>query len=195
MSLTTKQFLRHGLVAIMTAGLTSIGGCATGSAPAGSSAYEKPEYLLAAGDRLRVFVFGEEELSQEYLVSSAGELAFPLIGNLNATGLSVDQLRGEIMETLSAGYIQDPRVTVEVLNYRPFYILGEVKKAGRYPVDDDLTAVQAIALAGGYTYRADERRLYITRSDSGREEEYDLRDERPLYVGPGDTIRIGERYF
>ena len=187
--------LKTAVIATITASALALGACASTSVPQGTAAYAKPEYTLDAGDKLRIIVFGEDDIGQDYVVSSAGDVDFPFIGNVPVTGKTVDGLRNDLQTRLGSGFLKHPRVTVEVLNYRPFYILGEVNNAGRFPVDDQLTVVQAIALAGGYSYRADERVIYITRANSGQEEEYSLRDGRPIYVGPGDTLRVGERYF
>ena len=100
-----------------------------------------------------------------------------------------------ISDGLSNGYLNDPRVNVEVLNYRPFYILGEVTRAGEFPYATDMSVLQAVALAGGYTYRADQRRVFIRRAGSDQESTYDLASGRTVYIQPGDTIRVGERYF
>ncbi len=96
---------------------------------------------------------------------------------------------------LGEGYLNDPRVTVEVLNYRPFFILGEVSNAGEYPFRDGLTVLQAVAQAGGFSYRADRQTIFLLREGQTEEEQYDIENGRPVYVSPGDTIRIGERYF
>lgn len=169
--------------------------CAGNPAPPGTAAYQPTVYRLAAGDKLSITVFGEESLSREFSVTPQGDLAFPLLGDLPVSNMTVSELQEMLRTRLADGYVNDPRVTVEVLNYRPFYILGEVNKAGEYPFSDGLTAIQAVARAGGYSYRADQSTIYITRSGKQSEERYDLRAGRPVYVSPGDTIRVGERYF
>ena len=169
--------------------------CAGAMPPPGTAAYEATQYRLGAGDRVKITVFGEDELSKEYIVSSAGDVSFPLIGDVSVIGKSVSELQIELVAILAQGYLNDPRVNVEVLNYRPFYILGEVTKAGEYPYSDGLTVFQAVALAGGFSYRADQRQIFVRRAGLGNEETYDLRTSRPVYVAPGDTIRVGERYF
>lgn len=169
--------------------------CAGTNAMPGQAAYQPTVYRLAADDKLKITVFGEEALSREYVISSQGDLSFPLLGDIPAAGLTVSELQASVAHGLSKGYLNDPRVSVEVLNYRPFYILGEVVRAGEFPYSNGLTVPQAVALAGGYTYRADERRVYIRRAGQPTEEVYDLRSGRPVYVAPGDTIRVGERYF
>lgn len=172
-----------------------VAACAGQTAPPGTAAYQPMEYRLAAGDRLKVTVFGEDALSRDYVVSSAGDLSFPLLGDVQVAGATVNDLQTRLAAQLSEGYLNDPRVTVEVLNYRPFFILGEVSKPGEFPFSDGLTVVQAVALAGGYTYRADQRRVFVRRAGGGPEESYELTSDRAVFVAPGDTLRIGERYF
>ncbi len=169
--------------------------CTTTTPPLATDGFVAPAYRLAGGDRLKVQVFGEEALSREYIVTSAGDISFPLLGDLVAAGQTPSELQKKISEGLAKGYLNDPRVNVEVLNYRPFYILGEVTRAGEFPYATDMSVLQAVALAGGYTYRADQRRVFIRRSGSDQEFTYDLSSGRTVYIQPGDTIRIGERYF
>ena len=110
-----------------------------------------PVYRLDAGDKLRVTVFGEQSVSGDYAIGPDGDIAFPLIGTIAAKQRTIDELRQTIVEKLSSGYLIDPRVTIEVLNYRPYYILGEVSRPGQYPYANALSVDQAIATAGGYT--------------------------------------------
>jgi protein involved in polysaccharide export with SLBB domain len=152
-------------------------------------------YQLGTDDKLRITVFGEDRLTGEYAVTGAGELSFPLIGNIPAAGKSVEDVRETIRSRLANGYLKDPRVSVEVLNYRPFYILGEVTKPGQYPYVIGMTVQQAVATAGGYTYRANTRRVFIKRTLSTSEKQFNLRRDVPIAIQPGDTIRVSERFF
>jgi len=154
---------------------------------------EQFEYHLGAGDKLRIIVFGEESLSGEFFVSGGGKIAFPLIGDIDAAGVTIPDLQREIQTKLADGYLKEPRVSAEVLNYRPFYILGEVMKPGEYPYTNGLTVLNAVATAEGFTYRADTRKVFIKRATSLGEHEFPLTTATP--VEPGDTIRIGERFF
>ena len=149
---------------------------------------------MGAGDRLRITVFGETTLTGEYQVTDDGSVAFPLVGNIPASQGSLVALRDAIQARLAAGYVKDPRVSVEVLTYRPYYILGEVNKPGQYPFVVGLRLDQAIAAAGGFTYRANSRRVFLRRADDTGERTVELRG-RSVTVLPGDTLRIGERYF
>lgn len=172
-----------------------VGACAGQIPPPGQIGYEAPVYKLAAGDNLRITVFGEEALSKEYTVTSEGDLSFPLLGDIPAQGRSPSELQQTIAEGLGRGYLNDPRVNVEVINFRPFYILGEIAKPGEYSYAADLTVFQAVALAGGFTYRAEQNRVFVRHADSQREFTYDVGAGKTVYVRPGDTIRVGERYF
>lgn len=153
----------------------------------------RAEYQLGSGDKLRVNVFGEDTLSGEYLVNGAGRVALPLIGEVPAAGLTVGLFSEAVAAKLRDGYINEPRVSAEVLNYRPFYILGEVGAPGTYPFTTELTVLNAVATAGGFSYRADQRRVFIRRAGQSVEREEPL--TTTTAVRPGDTIRIGERFF
>jgi len=151
------------------------------------------EYRLGVADKIKVTVYGEDSLSGEFQVGANGNVALPLIGETRARGLTTSEIQVAIAEALAKGYLNQPRVSVEVRNYRPFYILGEVKKPGEYPYTNSLTVLNAVATAEGFTYRADTRRVFIKRADSAVEQAYPLNSA--TVVTPGDTIRIGERYF
>jgi polysaccharide export outer membrane protein len=152
-------------------------------------------YVLGPGDKLRITVFGEETLTGEYGVTGAGDVSFPLIGNIPVAGRTVEDLQTELTTRLGSGYIADPRVSAEIINYRPYYILGEVSKPGQYDFAVGLTLEQAVAAAGGFTYRANTRRVFLKRATDTREMLVDLRETPSFPVRPGDTIRVGERFF
>jgi len=151
------------------------------------------EYKLGSGDKVRVIVFGEADLSGEFSVSGEGKVSLPLVGELPAVGETATQLQDRITVALSNGYLKNPRVSVEVLTFRPFYILGEVNKPGEYPYVNGMTVDRAVATASGYTYRANHKKAYIKRVNGDKEEEIPL--NQGIYIQPGDTIRIAERYF
>lgn len=151
------------------------------------------DYRLGSGDKIRVIVFGEESLSGEFFVGGNGKVSLPLIGEVQAAGLSVKDFQDEVQRIFSDGYLKFPRVSAEVLNYRPFYILGEVMKPGQYPYTNGLTVLNAVATAGGFTYRANKGRVYIKHTDETEERTVEI--EGATAVAPGDTIRIGERIF
>jgi len=186
-------------------GLMVLAGCAStpsdtsvlvpalGSGAEGAGGAAGSAYVLGAGDRLRVIVFGEANLSGEFLVNGAGMVSLPLVGEVPAAGSTLDQFRATLEMRLSDGYLEYPRVSAEVLNYRPFYILGEVANSGEYPYIDGLTVINAVARAGGFTYRANQRVVFIKRADTSAEVEVPL--TATVRVMPGDTIRVPERFF
>lgn len=151
------------------------------------------EYRLGTGDQLRLIVFGEDELSGEFVVGGAGAVSLPLIGEVSAEGLTLEEFRDAVVAKLSQGYLKDPSVSAEVLNYRPYFILGEVNAPGEYPFKEDLSVLNAVATAEGFSYRADTRRVFIKRTGAVGEREYRLTTETKIQ--PGDTIRIPERFF
>ena len=150
-------------------------------------------YLLGSSDKVRVTVYGEPSLSGEFFVTGSGVVSLPLIGEVKAAGLTLSQFQQAVQTSLSDGYLKDPRVSAEVLTFRPFYILGEVSKPGTYPYTSGLTVMNAVATAGGYTYRADKKQVFVKRN--GATEEQKLTLDPTVTVAPGDTIRIGERFF
>jgi polysaccharide export outer membrane protein len=160
------------------------------SAPAGA---DSNEYRLGTGDRVRVTVFGDDQLSGEFQVSAAGTIAMPLIGEVEARGHTTSELEGLVAERLKQDYLKNPKVSVEVVDYRPFYILGEVKNPGSYPYVNGMRVVNAIALAGGFTYRARESRMTIKRDVNGQLQEMDA--DQSTAVMPGDVIEVPERFF
>jgi polysaccharide export outer membrane protein len=153
----------------------------------------EPSYILGPSDRVRLKVYGEQDISGDYEVDTNGYISVPLAGRVKAAGLNTRQLEKAVASALSRGLLKDPRVNAEVATYRPFFILGEVKKAGEYPYKAGLTVLDAVASAGGYTYRANEGKVVIRRSGSNVEETHAL--DAPVPVFPGDNIRIPERYF
>lgn len=152
-----------------------------------------PEVRLQAGDKLRITVFGEDKLSGEYEVDSGGVVSVPLAGSIRAAGLTKPELERSLTTKLAGGYLRNPKVTVEVLTARPFYILGEVEKPGEYPYRPGLNIMSAIAVAGGNTYRASKSKVYIQRGGQGGFQEVPLGPTVPVY--PGDIVKVPERYF
>jgi len=196
--------MRHmklaGFALAIAAGLTLMTGCApSGMAVAATGPVAAPqdtEYALAPGDKIRVIVFGEDTLTGEYVITSGGNLSFPLIGNLRVTDKTVEQLQVALASALSDGYLNNPRVSIQVISFRPFYILGEVNRPGEYPVSTGLTLEQAVASAGGYTYRANSRRAFVKRATETQEKLLDLKGaKQSIVIRAGDTIRIPERHF
>ena len=150
-------------------------------------------YLLDTGDKLRVFVYGQPNLSRLYAVDHGGAISMPLIGRVPARGTTTYQLESRIKGRLGAKYVKDPEVTVDVAQNRPFFILGEVRTAGQYPYVSGMTVKAAVAIAGGYSERANQRKIQITRRINGLVEKLDVPDD--YVVRPGDTLLVYERFL
>jgi len=153
-----------------------------------------PDYKLGPNDRVRVIVFGQPTLTNEYVLDGNGVLAFPLIGNIPANGMTTSQLQKTIATKLEPDYLHNPSVSAEVLTRRPFYVVGEVHKPGNYPYVTDLTALSAVAMAGGFTYRARKNDFYIKRIDQGGKM-VRIEAKPGTSLRPGDTLEVRERLF
>jgi polysaccharide export outer membrane protein len=150
-------------------------------------------YPLAAGDRLRVIVFGQDSLSNSYAVDGSGRISMPLIGSIPVYGRDPHTVEREIAARLRAGFVRDPRVSVEVEAFRPFFVLGEVTNAGQYPYVEGMTVRTAVAIAGGFNPRGYQGGVDLTRVISG--EPITGRVPLDTLVRPGDTITVRERIF
>lgn len=168
------------------------------AAPGGPIAYapvapDNGPYTLDSGDRLRVVVFGQDGLSNSYVVDASGHIAMPLIGTVSARGATTDELSGRIAERLRQGFIKEPHVAVEIEAYRPFFILGEVTQPGQYPYVADMTVETAVAIAGGFAPRAYRRAVTVTRIVHGQQVRLKVPVSYP--IRPGDTVNVQERWF
>ena len=182
-----------GLAAALSSGCSDISaGAASGPVSVTADAAQ-PSYRLGPGDKLRVITFGEQSLSGEFIVNELGKISLPLVGDVAAGGLTIDQFTAAVTRAFANGFLINPRVSVEVLNYRPYYILGEVAKPGEYPFVNGLTVVNAAATAGGFTYRANTHKVFIRHTRDTSEAAVRLTTTTPVL--PGDTIRIPERFF
>jgi polysaccharide biosynthesis/export protein len=175
----------------MGAGTLVLGACST--VPSTPDDVAQPvEYRLGPGDQLRITVFNEAELTGNYVVGSQGTISYPLVGDVQAAGQTITEF-SETLRTALLEFIRQPNVSVEVVNYRPFFILGEVQRPGTYPYSSSLTVLNAVATAGGFTYRANRGRVFIRHANEQEERSYPLTIATPVL--PGDTVRIGERLF
>jgi polysaccharide export outer membrane protein len=175
------------------------------NAPAGSNQQQNanvnpgaeiapPDYRLGSGDHVHIVVFGQDEMTGDYQVDGSGKIAFPLIGEIQAGGRTARELEGAIRSALSPEYLKDPKVGAEVLTYRPFYILGEVRTPGSYAFVSGMTVINAVALAGGFTPRAKVKDFDLSRmGKDGRRDKVDATQDTP--VQPGDVITVRERWF
>ena len=151
------------------------------------------QYRISAGDKLNIVVFGQEDVSGEFQVDGGGNITMPLLGQVAAAGRTVTQLQSEITAALDKDYIVNPRVSIEVLNYRPFYILGQVNSPGSYPYVSGMDVRQAIAIAGGFTRRARTSSVTVIRQTAKGSVEIDAKPDAPVL--PGDTIEVERRLF
>ena len=151
------------------------------------------ELRLAPGDKVRVTVFGEDKLSGEYQIDNAGSLSLPLAGTIRGAGLTKTELEDSLTRQFKGEYLRNPKVTVDVTSFRPFYVLGEVSRPGEYPYRSGLNVLSAMAIAGGATYRASTSKVLIQRSGSTEMTEYP--QATTVFILPGDVVRVPERFF
>jgi protein involved in polysaccharide export with SLBB domain len=183
-----------GLTFLAIAGLgLSLVGCSPAGSdfpPLDQSATSGSSYLLGPGDQLRVTVYGSEDLSGEIPVGDAGMAVLPLIGPINAAGATSRQLEEAIRAKLiSDGYLNDPNVSIQILNFRPIYVLGEVRRPGDHSYVPGMTVRAAIALAGGFTPRANQSFVIVTRASR------DYRAAVSSLLRPDDVVQVSERFF
>jgi len=191
-----RPILAHLFSACLATGL--LAGCANGPIGGSSAALQQSKaaalsYRLESGDKVHIAVFNEDNLSGDYVVAPDGKITLPLAGGLTAAGLTVPQLQDAVVATLKNGFVQDPKVAITTADLRPYYILGEVKKPGKYSYTPDLTVMAAVATAEGFTYRADMDEIFIRHAADPSEREYELTSTTAVL--PGDTIRVSQRYF
>ena len=192
--LVLSSIILFGLAAGCQSATTRTAEAAPAQAQTQTSATSNLAYNLGNGDRLRVTVFGEEDMSGEFLVDGTGQVSIPLVGEVPAAGRSIrDFQRALETRLVDGGILLKPRVSAEVINFRPYYILGEVGLPGEYPYTDSLTVLNAVATAQGFSYRANKKVIGIRGIDDTEEQRVRLSPD--LKVRPGDTIRVLERIF
>ncbi len=180
-------------LALLIAVVAGLAACATApSSTTATTTVEQP-YILDAGDQLRVVIYEQPELTNIYRIEQGGHVSMPLIGDIPARGLTTPELESAITARLRATYLRNPDVAVEVVVRRPFFVLGEVNNAGQYPHVPGVTVRSAVAVAGGFSPRANERVFRLTRIVDGQVTEARIGLDEP--VQPGDTIRVFERLF
>jgi polysaccharide export outer membrane protein len=162
-------------------------------APPAAAAESVSGYQLGPRDRVLVTVFNHADLSGEYELDGDGRLSMPLIGVVDAAGLTLPELQQQLIDRLKPDYLVNPRVSIEVRNYRPYYLIGEVQSTGSFAYVAGITYLTAIAMAGGYTYRAKKDVVYVIRGNDPEQEEIKLDVNEK--VQPGDIIRVAERLF
>lgn len=184
---------RLPLIAVVLFAL-AVSGCMRTAAPVttGYAPVNEP-YRLDAGDKLRVVVYGQDGLTNTYAVGASGAITMPLIGAVPARGLTPAELAAAITARLKKGYLREPYVAAEVESYRPFFILGEVTAPGQYPFVPNMTAETAVAIAGGFTPRAERSSIKLTRVGEGGAAQAVV--PPGTFLKPGDTIVVSERWF
>jgi protein involved in polysaccharide export with SLBB domain len=156
--------------------------------------YESADaYRLGTGDKVRVIVFGEDDLGGQFQIDDRGFIRLPLIGQLKAAGSTPKELEASIATALADGYLNQPRINVEITEYRPFYIIGEVNKPGQYAYVNDMSALNAIAVGGGYTVKASDSWVYVRRD--GQKDEVRLVADATTKIHPGDVVRVPQTGF
>lgn len=193
--------IRWNTIALLFCLGLSVSACETGASLGRATVDEQSAIKVAAasgptlqaGEKIKVIVFGEDRLTGEYEIDPAGFVALPLAGTIKAAGLTKAELEKALAKKFSGEYLRNPKVTVEVSAFRPFYILGEVGKPGEYPFKSGLNVVSAIALAGGTTYRASYSTVMIQHAGENGFKEYPMSPSIPLF--PGDLVRVPMRYF
>jgi protein involved in polysaccharide export with SLBB domain len=179
--------------------LLGLGGCSTGAqwgfVPATDVSLAKLDriYRLGVGDKLKVEVFGEPELTGESEVNASGNISLPLLGDVPAKGTTLDQFSGTLRQRLQQGYIKNPQLNVQVLNYRPIYVQGEVRHGGEFPFKAGLSIADAVALAGGYTYRSVTSSILLRRQGEATGRVIPMDGTIPVL--PGDNLLVQERFF
>lgn len=191
----SARFRSGVLVALAAASI--VAGCAQTSAPLlQRAAYERSlgrTSQLGVGDKVRITVFGENDLTGLYAVTADGKIEFPLIGAVRAQGLTLSAFRQHLTARLANGYLSNPKITVEIASYRPIFVHGEVRNGGEYPYRIGTRLKDAIAVAGGFNYRANETQVLLTREGEIGQVWANVDDN--IAIMPGDNIRVVERFF
>ena len=149
-------------------------------------------YLLGAGDKIKIHVYGQEDLSLVAAIDDDGTIVYPFIGEIHVRGMTVSQLEQKITGFLKGDYLVNPNVHVSIDEYRPFYIQGEIKNPGGYPYQPGLTVRRAVSLGGGFTERAAKSKIYVTHPDSGGKK---IKVKQHDKLKPGDVVTVEESFF
>ncbi|HXV28618.1 MAG TPA: polysaccharide biosynthesis/export family protein [bacterium] len=131
---------------------------------------QNQNYRIGVGDLLEIEVYDERDLTKEVRVLTDGSVSFPLLGTIQAAGLTVNELEKEITARLAARYLVDPQVTIFVKEFSNIYIFGEVKNPGAFPLYGKMTVFEAITLAGGFTEVANRSNVKVIRQQEGQGE-------------------------
>lgn len=166
---------------------------ATAEAAASSAAPVRQIYRIGTGDRLKITIYNNEKLSGEYLVGGDGKIGLPMLGRVAVGALTIDEVTTLLVARLADGYFLNPNVTVDMAQYRPVYILGEVQKPGQYAYSEGMTVYRLVAQAGGYSYRANRKKMELRPDSQAVGAPRQISDD--ALVQPGDTVIVRQRYF
>lgn len=195
-AMVSRRVLEFVIKLALMLSIALVPGCADNGVPPGPSlaaTHSTQTYRLGVGDKIKLAVYGEQDLSGPLEVNALGAVQVPLIGEVPAKGLSLPELRDQVQKRLAGGYIKSPKVSVEMLSYRPVFVHGEVKTGGEFAFKYGTRLRDAVAMAGGYTYRADKSYVLLTRD--GEQREMRLAMPSDVVLQPGDNIRVPERFF
>lgn len=189
------------LIALVAPAVAGLPGCSQTLAPVYDVGYQSKDNLaaldrvfrLGVGDKLKIDVFGEQELSGEVEIGASGNVSLPLLGEVPAKGKTVEEFSQGLRTRLQQGYLKSPKLSVQVQNYRPIYVQGEVRHGGEFPYKPGLSIADAIALAGGYTYRAVEGSIVLRRQGEALGRRIPVDGTIPVL--PGDNLQVEERFF
>lgn len=151
------------------------------------------QYQFGSGDRINISVFGQDDLSMEIRLPDVGTINYPFLGELKLVGMTAAEVESLIYEGLLGDYLVNPSVSVSIVEYRPFFIDGEVKRPGGYPYQPGLSVNKAAALAGGYTERANKDKITIVRETDGQQFEFSV--SVTDMIQPGDIVTVNQRFF
>lgn len=154
---------------------------------------QENRYRLGSGDKIEINIFGGDNMTGVYTVNGAGFISVPLVGNIYVRSLTINELQEKLVSELKPDYLLNPQVNIQVLNYRPFYIIGEVSNPGSYPYVDGMSYLNAVAIAGGFSYRAKTNYVLVIRRDDPEQKEQKITIDKGVL--PGDIIRVDERLF
>ena len=192
--MSSRRVLFVLMTAVMLAGVVGDGASAQEQEPAAApGSATDAQYRLSVGDKLHILVFGQDDVSGEFQIDGAGNITMPLLGQVHAASRTLTQLQANITTALDRDYIVNPKVSIEVLNYRPFYILGQVASPGSYPYVSGMDVRQAVAIAGGFTPRARTSTVTVIRQSAQGTNKIEATPDVPVF--PGDTIEVQRRLF
>ena len=190
--MSAKRFFQRAFVVTVLG--ASLAACTEGADLPQLPDYSPGGYRLGGGDQIRIITFGSDQLSGQFHVDDQGNVAVPLVGNVKASGMTASQFATKLQTELDAQkFLRDPKVSVEVLTYRPIFVLGEVNKPGQYPYSPGMTMLTAVAVAGGFTYRAVESYASDVRTSGGPATTGKIGPQ--TFLAPGDVVKVYERHF